>query len=413
MVQEESEASMTQMRDVILHPGDYFVEMEFDRPVPAASLHHALSAMGWGSVVFDQSVRQGAVIGAMAKAASSATSSAKAAAPTSTSRIAPTATFVATPSPAAFRATSSAALQMVPGRAPAPASPAAPPQVKLPSGRAIASTTTFQQAAPQTPAVRAALQVNPNRVPVKPAAESKPAGGGGKYAGATFIPKNPPQESGPSESEQVSPEMIVEDPVPGGGGGGGGGSSTEESAMPAEASLDPVEAVKRVLIDLWRRWKEWGSPFAGPQGPGQATSVSGNVDPGKTRARFVGRLERPISINDAAGMRWLFVKRLGVPTFSDLTLQYTPFVLKTGSVYEFRMLSRTRSAATREQVREGLATMGFQPMKLLALKLNMRLPGRPGASLTLWYGIGQWARADSMVVNDDPFFFENVKEVTT
>ena len=162
-----------------------------------------------------------------------------------------------------------------------------------------------------------------------------------------------------------------------------------------------------VVVDLWRRWREWGSPFV--DGPGQVR-IAGDSDPG-LRVRFVARLVRPISLNDAPGMRWLFVKRLAFSAFSELSYRLIPHPLTEGRTYEFRFLSRAKSTPTREAVKEALGEMGFLPMKLVALKRNMRLPGRPGASLTLWYGIGQWNRADSVIIADDPFAFENVAEV--
>jgi hypothetical protein len=61
-------------------------------------------------------------------------------------------------------------------------------------------------------------------------------------------------------------------------------------------------------------------------------------------------------------------------------------------------------------VKQELVDMGWKPVKLSAIKRNMTLPRRP-ASLTLWYGMAVWNHADSVIVNDDPFFFVTVKEI--
>ena len=245
-----------------------------------------------------------------------------------------------------------------------------------------------------------------------------PGGGGGGSRFASPLPGG--GGGGATPSEEPAPTAEPTYAAPGGGGGGGGGHNfvapapggfqeeappfeeqapTEQSASPMPSAPDPVEVVK----DLWRRWREWGSPFA--SGPGQVR-IAGEED--ATRARFVATLTRPISLNDVAGMRWLFVKRLAFSAFADLSYKLTPFPLQQGVTYEFRFLARAKSNPTRDAVKHGLAEMGFLPMKLVALKRNMRLPGRQGASLTLWYGIGQWAKADSVIIADDPFAFENV-----
>lgn len=58
-----------------------------------------------------------------------------------------------------------------------------------------------------------------------------------------------------------------------------------------------------------------------------------------------------------------------------------------------------------------LAEMGWRVHRLSAIKNNMRLPGRSGANLVLWFGVGDWMKPDSVVVTDDPFYFEDVLEV--
>lgn len=164
---------------------------------------------------------------------------------------------------------------------------------------------------------------------------------------------------------------------------------------------------REVLTDLWKKWKEWGSPFA--SGPMVSTSGEGDDDD-PLRFRILARLDRPIALDDRPGMRWLFVKALSFPFLSDLSYQSNPHTLRQGSLYELRFLSRAKSNPNRDSVKQSLTDMGFRPIKLLSFKRNMKLPRR-GASLTLWYGMAVWDRADSVIVHDDPFFFETVKEI--
>ncbi len=125
---------------------------------------------------------------------------------------------------------------------------------------------------------------------------------------------------------------------------------------------------------------------------------------------MLAKLDRPIALDDRPGMRWLFVKALAIPFLSDLVFQGHPHTLRHGSLYELRFLSRSKSNPTRDSIKQSLVEMGFQPVKLSAIKRNMKLPNRP-ASLTLWYGMAVWKHADSVIITDDPFFFETVKEI--
>lgn len=405
----------TAAREMILSPGEYLVELEFERPVEPDTLNRALTGMGWGLVVFDQAepntqaARTGAVSRSSLSSASSAAPVTRAAMPLQT-RSAPMITAVA-PRVVAQAAAINPARVPVASAAPLPR----PAPAATPSPR---SSIAIQDQAKLPSYVAPAVVMKP-----KP-----PAPGARAFSpGDTFTPKKPePPPDGGAEPTYADPGPATS-PGGGGGGGGGGGYSaapggseeqvyadeaayapTENAAMPAMVA-DSVEAIKAALVDLWRRWKEWGSPFA--MGPSQSVQTSGQET--RTRLRFVGQLHQALSLNDVPGLlRWLFVKRLGVPTFTDLSLAYKPHPLVHGHVYEMRFLSRAKSEATKEAVKKGLGAMGFLPMKLFALKRNMRMPGRPGASLTLWYGIAQWGNVDSLVVGDDPFFFEDVREVT-
>ncbi len=108
-------------------------------------------------------------------------------------------------------------------------------------------------------------------------------------------------------------------------------------------------------------------------------------------------------------MWWVMVKRLHLHYDDDIRIHVEPHRLEPGRFYEFRFLSRDKSAPTRQDVRRRLGEMGFAPMKLSLLKRHIRLPNRP-SSLSMWYGMGQWVRPSTLVTVEDPFFFEQVQE---
>jgi hypothetical protein len=202
----------------------------------------------------------------------------------------------------------------------------------------------------------------------------------------------------------------------GGGGGGGGGAPADdgggyEAAPPPEetpmAAAAPPETPiaadpTQFIVDLWRRWAEWGSPFA--QGP----QVSGEGD---NRFRFVARLKKAIRVRDLPGQTWLYIRRLSIPAFGGEDFRGRPFKVLPNKYYEFRVISRDKSTPTREEVKKALVAMGFAPMKLASLKRHMRVPFRPNVSATLWTGFAQWGRGKSVIVSEDPLFFIDLKEV--
>jgi len=260
-------------------------------------------------------------------------------------------------------------------------------------------------------------------------------------------------------------------PSPGGGGGGGGGgpqepppepmpepdaaapaatppAPTEEAApaTPASAETTSVEDPIQVLIralkafepgappteplpnetpdiktlrlqNLWRRWSEWGSPFSTSPGGGaiddlamSKVQVSGEGDSDPTRIRFIGHLDARIRLENPPGMQWVFVKPIHLGYDEPIRINVEPHQLNPGAFYEFRVLVRDKTAPTRHEVKRRLGAMGFAPMKLHLLKRNIRLPNRP-SSLSMWYGIGQWLHPSTVVTVEDPFYFEQVKEI--
>ena len=222
----------------------------------------------------------------------------------------------------------------------------------------------------------------------------------------------------------------------GGAGNGedGGAGNGSEQAAPPPAVMQPAEKYnpeeatpERVLLaqlssemaqamsssvpipDRWKRWVEWGSPFA--TSAAHLTNMSGEEEEDITRFRFVATLTRALAPSNLPDMSWVFIRRLSIDPFADLSFKLTPFKLKRNGLYEFRFFSRMKANPTKESVKETLATMGFSPMKLNLLKKNMRIPFRSKVSVCMWLGIGRWSAPNSVVTTEDPFFIESLKEV--
>ncbi len=431
------------MDQMILHPGEYFIELEFDRPVDPAVLHRALTGMGFGVVVFDQSIPSVEVGGTRASISAAVTALkpsttatvapiqsryvaaapviAVVAAPKAVASVAPIVAVVAKPPAAVSQYASSApAVRLADGGSPtalkpsatvaavaaiaakSPATTVSPIATKpgvTPTATSPSVPTQTGPATPAAPPPPAAEPVFPGDVPA-PAAQ--PYGGGGESAPvekAAFVAPPPVyEEAEPAPPPPPLPEAPPPPPPP------------QQAAAPSPQPLAPSgsapERDPRKLTELWTKWKEWGSPFA--SGP-NVSGVGAGADE-LLHFRVLARLDRPIALDDRPGMRWLFVKALSIPFLSDLVFQANPHTLRQGALYELRFLSRAKSNRTRDSVKQELVDMGWKPVKLSAIKRNMTLPRRP-ASLTLWYGMAVWNHADSVIVNDDPFFFETVKEI--
>lgn len=222
------------------------------------------------------------------------------------------------------------------------------------------------------------------------------------------------EEAPPEAPEQMSEEAPTEAMQP-----------TEENFAkaseltgkpPIEPELGETPSMKQLrLKNLWTRWKEWGSPFATAPMSVSGTNALDKVRVGGVegyRMRFIGRLSHAMPVMNTGKMTWLYIKRLVVDPFAELTLsRMKPWKLEPGKTYEFRLLARDRSAPRAEDIKKRLGEMGFAPMKLSALKHNIRLPRRP-TSLSLWFGIGQWMHSPSVVTVEDPLYFEEVQDIT-
>jgi hypothetical protein len=391
---------------MLLEPGDYLVELAFDRPCEKGALDRALHAMGFSEIALDEPdspVSTGALL--------SSTAAMSMATPT-------TVVQAQAPSTIAVRA----AQQADPSKIVAPEPPKVmfdpgkvmveAPGIARPTGATTQAVEAAQQAAAK-PTSKWDQPLTPIR-PVAPEEASPPSP----------LPAPEPvleDERVPVVEEQYYPED------------GGGPAVTREAYAreaeptpgtppPTQQGVDESAEIRQMrLVNMWIRWVEWGSPFAtGPQGDVDrealaAARVAGvslaDVEKlGGYRTRFVGRLERPIEPREPPGMRWVLARKLSIDPFAVLDWKLPPYKLKTRAFYEVRLLARDKSAPTKDAVKTLMGRMGFAPMKLSLMKRHVKLPKRP-ASLSVWVGIGQWLYPDSLVTVEDPFWFEQVKEI--
>jgi hypothetical protein len=126
---------------------------------------------------------------------------------------------------------------------------------------------------------------------------------------------------------------------------------------------------------------------------------------------FVATLSRPILLVNTGTVYWGDHRRLESAPFEELRYQLVPFPLEEGKRYEIQFLTRMKAHPTKERVVEVLRAMrGFEVEELTALRKDMRIPGHPGTSATLWFAVARWFGPHSHVNMDDPVCFEEVRE---
>lgn len=378
-----------------LSPGYYLIELGFTRQVDLDTLVSALGKMGFIQLTPDESAP---IIGAtLSSTAVRALTRAPLPSPAPKPAVQQVAQRITAPLPISKPASQAITQKTISASLPAskPAQVIAERliQAPLPSSPAqnVRPTNTPAQAVSARTPSPAGLPVTQiaERVPV---ALPKP--------GLT-LPNRPsastPTPTSPGTSPTASPAATSYNPdfsyQPDGATAPEGEAATSSESPAAQADI----------TELWRRWTEWGSPFA--QG---APAVSGD---GTFCFRFIAQLVNPLTISDKPAMKWLYVRPLTMNPFSDLDFNLQPLKLRRDGTYELRFLSRASSMPTREDVKNGLATMGFAPLKLSVMKRNMRIPGRAGASVSLWYGIAIWEKGNTVITRDDPFFFLNANEI--
>jgi hypothetical protein len=328
------------------------------------------------------------------------------------------------------------------GSASTPTDGSATTPATTPGAPTAASIAAAQQAAQLLAAQQAAQKAasQPPPPPPSPSTPSSPGGGGGGGGGGSMAPDTSAPEDG-SQTEATAYAPAEETP-PADDTAASAAPASLSPAAPQEPTPPSVESTLASLIpgqpaptealpnetdhirqlriqNLWRRWLEWGSPFATTPGGGVDEQAIANVqisgeEDNTTRIRFLGHLSHRIQLLSPPGMWWTFVKKIeGIDYNNDQIQQgiIPERSLHPGSFYEFKVYVREKGAPNRTAVQNKLREMGFSPMKLALLKKNIRLPNKP-SSLAAWYGFGQWLYPHTLVTVIDPFFFEQVKEIT-
>jgi len=152
------------------------------------------------------------------------------------------------------------------------------------------------------------------------------------------------------------------------------------------------------------RWDEWarGGPvtFAGEQTALQA--------PVAAPVGVIVRLDAPIELRPVPWATWQTVQRLNADPFGDLALAFAPRRLDPGKSYEMRLIARDKTSPTSDVIRTQLEAIGFSPVTLHAIRRNMRLPGRPNTSVSLWWATGTYRGPTSYTSPDDALFVETL-----
>lgn len=424
---------------MILEPGAYLIELESSRPIEARTLARVMASLGFSRVVPDQMpestnrVRTGALPG---RSAATAARSFVVAPATSVNRLA-----YASPTPA-------------PPPAPKPVTTATTSVVQLAKAPSTVSTTVRKPSAMIDPNTKPAEMLPRYAQPQKkvvartnvlaraPVAPKKKEPGMFDWGpgGAPPPPSGPAGPSAPSEpAPETSPEMpggtpgesygepdavdygpIPLGPGPGEGGGGGGGfraPSGEGASYPGGEGGDayqasaptagPLSAASQMIRVLWQTWRDTGNPFS----PSTSGVEMRALDRPCYVVRMLVELTRKLEAANTDTVRWISAVPVGFNVFGDMNFNLFPFQLRSGQDYELRFVSRARSAPNRNAVLDLMRSMGWEPKRLSAIKKDMRLPGRAGANLTLWYAVARWVKPQSRIVADDPFYFEDVREV--
>ena len=137
--------------------------------------------------------------------------------------------------------------------------------------------------------------------------------------------------------------------------------------------------------------------------------------------RFLANVTKRLVLHQPNGgsghdgaVRWLFAEPLDTEPrvlagdVRNFRLKLEAYDLEPHMLYEARFFSRERSQPTRQTVEEYLNEMGFMIQSLTCIQRDLRLPDRPGVSVALWFGLLEWDSTESIVTEDDPFYFESL-----
>ena len=130
--------------------------------------------------------------------------------------------------------------------------------------------------------------------------------------------------------------------------------------------------------------------------------------------RFIARLNRPLMLQQRDDLVWLHTYRFEKldPLSEDLKYSVRYFRLERDTNYEIRFFSRLRAQPTRESICAALDYMRWwRSYKISAMKKDTRIPGRPGASVTMWAGVARWTGPRNYITSEDPVYFEDIVPV--
>ncbi len=404
-----------------LQPGFYWIEMAFDRPTTPEVLLRALRAIGFDSVGLELDEPAVAKVGGISAIATptaaasyarftttaapsvvqsayrvpvAAPTIAAAAPPAATPTIRTTTTVQANPT-----AVQAAAIYHAPVPSPTP--------VSAPTAGPTRRTTVTTTAGPSG-VQAAAIYHEPSRIHAPHVGTGTDGGGGGGAPPPDPGPADQGPGPGPNQSSNASYDQ--------GGDNYDSGSSTGPTtthydlppgSLPPLSSTPPVPgAVSVALGGVTPMWLL-------PSGTKDVVisghrNVIGGTALGST-FRFVGELGTAIDIKSLPGLRWTIVHPLSFDPWAPMSFRVEPHPLAQGQMYDFRILSRDKTAKSKRDVLALLVAMGFQPSTVFLSKRNMRVPGRPLTTLSEWFGVGVWSGPDSVIVSSDPFYFAEVK----
>lgn len=145
----------------------------------------------------------------------------------------------------------------------------------------------------------------------------------------------------------------------------------------------------------------WGSPWLSGQPRETVTHCW----------RFVAKTRLALRAENVPRVRWLFQHRMLVDPSVPERSGEGAFPLVRGKTYDLFFAAWLKTSGERRAVVDALGKMnGFRVRKTACMKMLMRFPDRPGADGALWYALAEWEGPDSVVVDQDPFFFYQVKE---
>lgn len=404
---------------ILLPEGHYWLELDFERPISKEVLLQALRQMGFDRIVLEpENVSFGA--------ASSSFSPSAAVSPLRASTLASSALQ------------STAASMAIPQTAPAPVASAIRPSATTSSAVATAATPIAASRAPTAPTAPSgpssrqpasvATQATSRPVAATPAAQAPaaPPKKGGGFLGPDQIPPEgrPAPLSAPMQEAPAEAATAAASSAPSATSAPGGGRDfPEEAPAPIALEASPAQSLASVEPDPAFRVapappgaevkKTSILPWALAAGAAVAAIAlfAGEQEPNPYAFKLTARLARPIAARNLPGLWWKSIHRLAIDPTEAVVYTIVPFQLTSGVTYDLRFMSRDKSGTTRASVLALMKTMGFSPCDALLVRRNVRIPGRPGTTLSEWLGVATWTGPNSYTTIEDPLLFVGVVPV--